>query len=87
MIRILIFGLARLVLSLISLVVLISAILSWFPPRNSSKIEYYIRRISDIIVYPMRSLCYKLNIGRNSPIDIPFLLTVIIVLLLESIIR
>lgn len=77
----------RLALDVCSLILFVSAIMSWFPSPSESKFEYAIRSAADYLCRPMRALCNRFNIGGQSMFDIPFLFTVIIVAVLQTIIR
>ena len=82
-----IIGLIRLALDICSLILLVSAIMSWFPTSSPSKFEEIVHTASEYLCAPMRGLCAALNIGGRSMFDIPFLLTVIIIAVLQAIFR
>ena len=79
--------LIRLALDICSLILFVSAILSWFPPSSPSKFEDIVHTAAEYLCAPMRALCAAFDIGRRTIFDIPFLLTVIIVAVLQTILR
>ena len=73
----------RLLFSTMSLILLISAIMSWLPLSGESKFEIIIYNLSETIVFPARCLFRRLGIGEDFIIDLPFLVTVIAIILIE----
>ena len=65
---------------------LVRAILSWFPLDEGSKLVAFFYYITEPIIMPMRMLFERFGWGRTSPIDLPFLITVVELSLLYMII-
>ena len=59
-------------LSLLQLLMMIRAVLSWFPIDDSSTIVRFITLVTEPIVYPVRILLDKIPFFANLPIDLSF---------------
>ena len=53
----------------------IRAILSWFPSSDDSKFSRFLYVLTEPVIYPVRALFDKLDIGTSLPIDVPFFVT------------
>ena len=62
---------------------LIRAITSWFDPMREGKLSLFLMVLTEPVIFPIRMLCDKMNWFENLPIDMPFLLTMIIITLLQ----
>ena len=51
---------------------------------GSSKPYIFCYAVSEAVAAPIRYICYKLNIFQGTPMDIPFLITMIAVMMLKS---
>ena len=65
---------------------LVRAILSWFPLDEDNKLVAFFYYVTEPIIMPMRMLFDCFGWGRMSPIDLPFLVTVVELSLLYFII-
>ena len=63
------------------------AILSWFDPEQSGKLSGFLLLITEPFILPVRQLCHKNNWFQQIPLDIPFLITVVIVFVLQSVVE
>ncbi|MBE5813539.1 MAG: YggT family protein [Clostridiales bacterium] len=63
---------------------LVRAILSWFPNVNGGKFSYFLYEITEPIIAPVRKLLSKTSIG-NSMIDISFLITFLGLFLIQDV--
>ena len=70
---------ARVLLNIIDIALLIRAVLSWVAPGKYNRFIHFIYLLSEPVILPFRKLFDKLNIGVNSPIDLPFLCAVLTV--------
>ncbi|MBQ7907326.1 MAG: YggT family protein [Clostridia bacterium] len=67
-----------------SMLMLVSAILSWIPPARESKFYAVIERIIGPILNPIRRFLFRFEWVRRCPIDLSFLVLVLIVGLASS---
>ncbi len=74
----------RLVLSLLQIMMFARAILSFLPIDSSGKATTFLMTMTEPVIYPVRLLFEKLNIGTAIPIDIPFFVTFLILSLLSA---
>ncbi len=71
-------------LEVIQLAMLVRAILSWLPLDDDNKIEAFVYGITEPIIYPVRALFDRFDSLRTVPIDIPFFVTYILLIILSS---
>ena len=69
---------AVLLLSTIQLAMLLRAIFSWFP-MDSNRFTNFLYGVTEPVIYPIRRLFFKLNWFQESPLDIPFLITSLLI--------
>ncbi len=72
-------------LDMISLAMLLRVILSWLP-IDDNKLEIFLISITEPIILPVRLLFSRSDSMRMMPIDIPLLITAIIISILSSVI-
>ena len=60
------------------------AILSWFDQTGESRISAFLFTITEPIIFPIRALCEKMHWFEGIPIDIPFMLTYLVLILLQA---
>ena len=63
------------------------AILSWFDPERSWRVSAFLFLVTEPLIMPIRTLCYKRNWFQETPLDIPFLITILVLSLLQTLIR
>lgn len=67
------------------------AILSWFDQMNEWKLSIFLHAVTEPVIFPMRKLCEKMHWFEGTPLDMPFMLTWIVLvvaqLLLEVLLR
>ncbi len=73
------------VIDFLSFAILIRVILFWIPLDEDNKIADFFYAITEPIIMPMRLLLDKSEIVRTVPIDIPLLVTAIILSILSTI--
>ncbi len=61
------------------------AILSWFDPTGEWRISGFLYMLTEPVILPVRKLCEKLRWFEGTPIDIPFLLTWLLLSFLQII--
>lgn len=63
----------------ISIALFLRAILSWFMREGESVIMTFLAYITEPLILPIRRLCDHFGWFRGVPIDMPFLLTALLV--------
>ena len=72
------------IIEIITLLMFVRAILSWFPVVDrSSNIMRFIYMVTAAVISPVRKVIDKLGFARNFPIDISFLVTYLILHLIQ----
>lgn len=64
----------------------IRAILSWFDPMREGTLSMLLLALTEPLIFPIRALCAKMHWFEGIPIDIPFLLTVLLLSLLQTLV-
>ena len=65
-------------IDILSVAMLVRAVLSWFTMGEQSKIGAFLYVVTEPIILPIRALCNRFGWFRGLPIDMPFLLTMVI---------
>ena len=60
------------------------AVLSWFPEGGQSRIGALLYVITEPFIMPVRGLCNRLGWFRGMPLDMPFLITSLLLLMISS---
>ena len=63
------------------------AVLSWFPEGGQSRIGAFLYVITEPFIMPVRGICNRLGLFRGMPLDMPFLITSMLLLLISSALR
>ena len=71
------------ILEVLSIALFVRAIFSWIDPMHEGGISRFLLVMTEPVIFPIRMLCDKMNWFENLPIDMPFLLTMIIITLLQ----
>ena len=66
------------------LLLLANAICSWVPEWRMSKVYIYSSRIIDPILQPIRKFMWRFDFARRCPIDLSFIVLVLITRFLDS---
>ena len=69
-------------LSIVSLAMFMRVILQFFADEDN-KLVVFCYAITEPFIVPVRELFVKLNVGQNSPLDIPFFVTYLIISVLQ----
>lgn len=70
-------------LSALEIAFLARAIMSWFTDE-SNKILYFLIALTEPVIFPVRALCEKFGWFEGLPLDIPFILTYVIISMLGA---
>ena len=76
-----------LLIDTVQLLMLIRAILSWFPPADGrgGVIRNFVYTVSEFFVAPVRAFLDRFDWVRRTPIDISFLVTFLLLSFLQTI--
>lgn len=70
-------------ISVIELAMFARAILSWFDQTGESKISMFLYAVTEPVILPIRRLCERMHWFEGVPIDIPFMLTWLILMVVQ----
>ncbi len=65
----------------------VRAILSWFDPTGEWKISVFLFAVTEPLILPLRRLCEKMNWFQRVPLDIPFMLTWLILMVVQVVLQ
>ena len=74
-------------LYVLDIAMLIRAVFSWIDPEQGSRFSAFLYTVTEPIIMPFRKLCYKMNWFQGTPLDVPFLMTILVMWLLQTILR
>ena len=74
----------HLMISAVLFAMMARVIMSFIPNAQDTKFFAFVFMISEPIIIPIRFLLYKLNLFQDTPLDISFLLTYIILMWINS---
>lgn len=74
-------------LTVISIALLARVILSWFESEGASPISSLLVLITEPLILPVRRLCDRFGWFQGIPVDMPFLLTALLVGFLTTLLR
>ncbi len=74
-------------LTVISVALLARVILSWFESEGASPISSLLVLITEPLILPVRRLCDRFGWFQGIPVDMPFLLTALLVGFLTTLLR
>lgn len=75
------------IITVLHLAMLVRAILSWFvDPMNEGKLTSFLFMLTEPLIAPIRALCDKMHWFEGIPVDIPFLITWMLLTLLQTVI-
>ena len=63
------------------------AIMSWFSPDEDNKIAQFLFMVTEPLVYPIRQLLNKFEFFSNSPIDMSFIVAMIILIIFTTVLN
>ena len=65
-------------IDILSLAMLVRAVLSWFIMGEQSKIGAFLYVVTEPVILPIRALCNRFGWFQGIPLDMPFLITMMI---------
>ena len=69
--------------SVIELSMFLRAILSWFDQTGESRISMILYAVTEPVIFPVRKLCERMHWFEGVPIDIPFMLTWLLLMVIQ----
>ncbi len=60
------------------------AILSWFDPMQSNRFSGFLVLLTEPIIIPFRMLCAKFHWFEGFPIDMPFMMTILVLMVIQT---
>lgn len=73
-----------LLLEVLQLMMLVRAVISWFPNLSDSAFGDFVFAVTEFLIGPVRALFDKFGWGRNMVIDIPFFVTYMLLLVIGA---
>ena len=67
----------------LSFAMLLRAILSWFDQMGEFRISAFLFMITEPVILPIRKLCARLRLFEGFPLDIPYMITIILLYVLQ----
>ena len=61
------------------------AIISWFAPEEDNKLAQFLYFVTEPFVYPVRKILSRFDFFNNMPIDMSFMVVMIILIICTSI--
>jgi YggT family protein len=69
----------------LQLFMFVRAILSWIMPEEENMLVRFVNSVTEPVIYPVRVLIDRIEALRNMPFDISFLVTFILLVILQYI--
>ena len=73
-------------LNVLQVAMFLRAILSWFDPMQEGRLSVFLMVMTEPVILPIRALCQRLHWFEGFPMDIPFLLTWILLSVLQGVV-
>ena len=71
-------------ISVLEIAMFARAIISWFDRTGESRIFAFLFTVTEPIIFPVRALCEKFHWFEGVPIDIPYMLTYLALIILQA---
>ena len=65
-------------IEILSMAMLVRAVLSWFFMGEQTKIGAFLYVVTEPVILPVRALCSRFGWFRGVPLDMPFLITMVL---------
>ena len=73
-------------MDVLSLAFLLCSILSWIDPMRQWRISAFLVMLTEPLILPIRKLCYKYHWFEGTPLDMPFMIAFLLLLVLQTLI-
>ena len=80
-------GILTTFLSVMNVAMLLRAIFSWIDPEGGMRFSVFLYMVTEPMIQPIRKLCYKMNWFQRTPIDVPFMITVLLVIVAQMVLE
>ena len=60
------------------------AVLSWFPSDGPTRIGAFLYVVTEPFIMPIRNLCRRFGWFQGTPLDMPFLITSLLMMMVSS---
>ena len=60
------------------------AVLSWFPTDGPTRIGAFLYVVTEPFILPIRNLCHRFGWFQGTPLDMPFLITSLLMMMVSS---
>ncbi len=74
---------ALVLISAIELAMLVRSVLSWFNPTGEGRMAGFLYVVTEPVILPIRKLCQRFHWFERTPLDMPFMLTWLVLLVLQ----
>ena len=74
----------QLLLGFLELAMFLRAILSWFITDDENRLMLFLYAVTEPIILPIRALCSQIKALDESPLDVPFFITMLLLTLLNG---
>lgn len=75
----------QVILWALSLAMFLRAILSWFVMEEGGPLMSFLYAVTEPFIAPIRALCERFGWFADSPMDIPFVMTFLIIMILNTV--
>lgn len=73
-------------INVLQVAMFLRAILSWFDPMQEGRLSVFLMVVTEPVILPIRALCQKMHWFEGLPLDIPFLLTWILLSVIQTLV-
>lgn len=74
-------------LDVLDIAMLLRAIFVLFDPMREGRFSAFLFTVTEPIIAPVRALCYKKNWFQRTPLDVPFLITILLLFFLRTVVE
>ncbi len=72
------------IIDVLDLALLLRAILSWIMRGEENRFTAFLYALTEPVIHPIRQLFYKLNWFQETPLDMPFLFAVLLLMVVRT---
>jgi YggT family protein len=76
--------LVQIALTVLQLCMIVRAVMSWLPFDNESTLYRFVCSLTEPIILPVRSLLERSSVVQSMPLDISFLVTMILLTVIQA---
>ena len=79
-------GTVRVIFVVLDILMLGRALLSWLPLDEDNPIEDFLYNVTEPVIMPVRAICDHFGWFEGLPLDIPFLITAFLIMIIGAIV-